>query len=43
MSVDEFLGWAHALLQQYGLDNWLTAVFVIVLAGVVIHHFFGRG
>ena len=42
-SVSELLGYAKALLDQYGLTNVITAVVVVILAVTVYRRFFGGG
>lgn len=41
MSLTEYLGYAKALLDQYGLTAPITAVVVISLAITVFMRFFG--
>lgn len=42
MSMQEYLGWAQSLIATYGLDVYIKALFVIVLAATVILRFTGR-
>lgn len=41
MSVTDYLGYAKALLDQFGLTGALTAVVIITLAYIVYRRFFG--
>jgi len=43
LSVTEYLGYAKALLDQYGLTGVITAVVIVVLAVTVFRRFFGGG
>jgi len=43
MGVTEYLGYAKALLDSYGLTAPITAVVIVTLALFVFQRFFGGG
>ena len=39
MTIDQFLGYIFSVLAQFGIDNAIKVVFVIILAGIFVAMF----